>query len=132
MKNWIRTNGWAVALTLVLVQLLLGLARQNRASWETFLDAANPNGGQSSSLDGQVIAAGQLLAALGIQQYDLAPEFRARQSFTERMTEFHYPVRVQAGAKMVIAPAAEPYLSCPGIVCRSNFFVIYERADHQR
>ncbi len=79
-----------------------------------------------------VFAASELLALLAVEQFDLAPELAGNAYFMERMTEFNYPKRLQSGARMVLAPAAAPYLARPGIVVRTNEFVIYERADTER
>ena len=129
MNPRIRAHILVGGLTLLLGAQLLVLARQNHASWETFREAIRPGGGRSHAVTRPVLAASDLLALLSVEQFDLAPEFGGNPYFTERMTEFNYPMRLRPGARLVLAPAAAPYLDRPGIVVRTNEFVIYERAD---
>jgi len=132
MSAWIRAHLLVIGLTLLLGAQLIFLARQNRASWEILRASTIPGGGRTNAVSAPVAAASGLLALLEVEQFDLAPELAGNPYFRERMTEFNYPMRLRSGTRMVLAPATESYLARPGIVVRTNDFVIYERTDSER
>ena len=132
MIPWLRTNLLPIVLGVVLVFQLLNLAQKNRASLETLRDVVQPGGGEVQSLSPGVFAASQLLARRAPGSFDLAPELRDDRYFTERIIEFNFPLKCDAGARLVLAPAEEPYLSRPTIVMRSKDFELYERTPDER
>jgi hypothetical protein len=114
-------------LAVILLAMLFSLARANRSSWENLRECLTPHAGRLHSVTYNVNAISDDLALLGSEEFDLAPELMKDPYLRERLVELNYPVRLKSGARLVIAPATEPYTSEPGLVLRTNLFAFYER-----
>ena len=116
-----------VILTSVLVALLWQTAYNSHGSLDNLATAFRPGAGRPNSVTPRVFLASELLALVPAKEFDLAPELSDDVYFHERMTEFNYPNRVRPGAQLVLAPASEKYINEPGVLLRTDQFVIYER-----